>query len=585
MDSSDAVKRRLAAILVLDVVGYSRLMAEDEDGTYAAFKAHVNAIEPIVLNHGGRVVKETGDGVLVEIPSAVEAVEAAIDVQRLMAERNAGAPQGRRMQLRAGINLGDVIVDEDGDLHGDGVNVAVRLEGEADAGGICISDVVHGQVAGRIEVEFEDSGSVSVKNIPTPIHVWKVAGDSPRVVDHATERGAFTASVAVFPFSEMSGDEDQRYFVDGLTEDLITALSRHIDLRVIARNSTFAYRDQVGDVRSVARELDATHVVEGSVRRVGDRVRVTAQLIEAETGHHIWAERYDRELADVFAVQDEIVTEIATHVHPAIERVEGEKRLRQDPADLDVWDLLLRSRWHYHANTREGCEEAIRLADLAVERDPSFALAHGSLVGYWVTAGFNRWHIGDRRAREQAVRHAFIAMELDPNDALSISLAAIGYAFSREFDRGEDLARRALLLAPHDAAVLLNVGAIAYWVGDHDRAVEHLTKAWQLALHEPWRYHLATNLSFAHYLAGRYEAAAAWADQGLEVSDYLQIRAIAAAAFAQLGQIGEAQRHLAHVTRDRPGQTASDFLSTNTFKHQQDVDRWKSGLVQAGMPE
>ena len=587
MSSVDApsTARRLAAIVVLDVVGYSRMMAEDEDGTYAAFVAHRNAIDPILLNHGCRIVKGTGDGVLVEVPSAVDAVLAAIEVQALMAERNANAPEGRRMQLRIGINLGDVIVDEEGDVHGDGVNVAARLEGLADPGGICISDVVHSQIDGRVESAFEDAGRVRVKNIPESIHVWKTALSDKPIARPEAKRSVYTATVAVFPFEEMGGDTDQRYFVDGITEDLITALSRHIDLRVIARNSTFAYRDRMGDVRAIARELDATHVIEGSVRRAGNRVRVTAQLVEAETGHHIWAERYDRDLADVFDVQDEIVSEVAAHIHPAIERAEVEKRAKRDPADLDAWDLLLRSRWHYHTNTREGCEEAIRLGELAVERDPSFSLAHTGLAAYWITALFNRWHIGDRRAALEIARHANIAFELDPLDARSMSMVAFANAFVAEFDEAEDLMRRAVTLAPYDPETLLTAGAVAYWVGEPERAIEHLTKAWQLAIHEPWRYHIATNMVFAHYLAGRYEAAAAWAELGLEAADYLQIRAIAAATLAQLGRLDEAQRHLSHLTRDKPNQTASDFLRTNTFKRQQDIDHWKEGLLKAGLPE
>jgi adenylate cyclase len=577
--------RRLAAIAVLDVVGYSRMMAEDEEATYAAFVAHRNAIDPVLLNHGCRIVKGTGDGVLVEVPSAVEAVRAAIEVQELMAERNASAPEGRRMQLRIGINLGDIIVDEDGDVHGDGVNIAVRLEGEANPGGVCISDVVHKQLQGRVDAHFTDGGSVAVKNIPAPVHVWKTKSSAQPAMSRDVERGTYTAIVAVFPFDEMSGDENQRYFVDGITEDLITALSRYPDLRVIARNSTFAYLGRVGDVRAVARELDATHVVEGSVRRAGDQVRVSAQLIEAESGHHIWAERYDRDLADVFEVQDEIVREIAAHIHPAIERVEGEKRARADPAGLDAWDLLLRSRWQYHTNTREGCEEAIRLAELAVERDPSFALAHAGLVAYWITAGFNRWHIGERRATEEIARHAFIAQELDPHDAVSMSLAAVAHAFARDFEQAEDLSKRAVALAPYDPSVLLSVGAVAYWVGDHDRGVEHLTKAWQLAVHEPWRFHIATNMAFAHYMAGKYEASAVWSELGLAAGDYLQIRAISAATYAQLGRMDEARRHLAHLTADNTDQTASDFLRTNTFKRQEDIDHWKDGLIKAGLPE
>ena len=577
--------RRLAAIAVLDVVGYSRMMAEDEEATYAAFVAHRNAIDPVLLNHGCRIVKGTGDGVLIEVPSAVEAVRAAIEVQELMAERNASAPEGRRMQLRIGINLGDIIVDEDGDVHGDSVNIAVRLEGEAHPGGVCISDVVHKQIQGRVDANFSDGGSVAVKNIPAPVHVWKTESSTQPAMSRDVERGTFTAAVAVLPFDEMSGDENQRYFVDGITEDLITALSRYPDLRVIARNSTFAYRGRVGDVRTVARELDATHIVEGSVRRSGDRVRVSAQLIEAESGHHIWAERYDRDLADVFEVQDEIVRETAAHIHPAIERAEAEKRSGQDAADLGAWDLLLRSRWHFHSNTIDGCAEAIRLAELALERDPSFVEAHAGLASYWLTARFNRWHIGERRARAEIAEHAHIAHELDPGDARSLAMFGSARAFAGEFDEAEDLTKRAVTLGPHDPWVLLSAGGLASWVGDPDSAVEHLTKAWQLATHEPWRFHIATNLVFAHYMAGSYEAAAAWSELGLAAGDYLQIRAISAATYAQLGRMDEARRHLAHLTADNPDQTASDFLRTNTFKRQEDIDHWKDGLIKAGMPE
>ncbi len=577
-----AMARRLAAIAVFDVVGYSRMMAEDEEATYAAFKAHRNAIDPILLNHAGRVVKETGDGLLVEVPSAVEAVQAAIEVQQLMAERNASAPEGRRMQLRVGINLGDVIVDADGDVHGDGVNVATRLEGEADPGGICISDVVHSQIVGRVDVAFEDAGPIEVKNIPAPVHVWKASIDAAARSTPRAERIGYTASVAVMPFDDMGAGD--AYFADGITEDLITALSRHIELRVISRNSTFAFRDRVGDIRSVARELDATHVVEGSVRRAGNRVRVTAQLIEAETGHHLWAERYDRDLADVFEVQDEIVTEIATHIHPTIERAEAEKRATIDPADLGAWDLLLRSRAEYSRNTQEGCEEAIRLAELAIERDPSFALAHSTLAWYWVTAFFNRWHIGDLRADGEIARHAHRAYELDPRDARATSIEALAFAYVDEWDKAEELMKRAVTLAPYEPYTLLSAGGLAYWTGHSDRAIEYLTSGWQLAQHEPWRYHLATNLTFAHYMAGRYEAAAAWVERGLEAADYLQIRAIAAATYAQLGRMDEAKRHLAHVTRDRPNQTATEFLEKNTFKRREDIDHWKDGLVKAGMP-
>jgi adenylate cyclase len=312
--------RRLAAIVVVDVVGYSRLMAEDEAGTLATMTAHFAEIDPVLLNHGGRVVKRTGDGLLIEVPSAVEAIGAAVEAQRLMRERNASLPEERRMQLRIGINLGDVIVDETGDIFGDGVNVAARLEGLADPGGICVSASVHDQVRGRIAVDLESLGPVEVKNIPRPIEAWRVrlGGEASSRISLLPSRDLPT--IAVLPFANLSADPDESYFSDGIVEDLITALSHSRELRVVARSSSFAMRDRNLDIRDAARELDATYIVNGSVRRAGNRVRVSSQLIEAETGHHVWADRFDRDLDDIFAVQDEIVGDIAGHIRPHMAR-------------------------------------------------------------------------------------------------------------------------------------------------------------------------------------------------------------------------------------------------------------------------
>ena len=247
--------------------------------------------------------------------------------------------------------------------------------------------------------------------------------------------------------------------------------------------------------------------------------------------------------------------------------------------------MLLRSRWHYAINTKEGCAEAIRLAELALERDPSFVEAHGALASYWITARFNRWHIGERRARAEIAEHARTAYELDPGDARSLAMLGSARAFAGEFDEAEDLMRRAVTLGPYDPWVLLSAGGLAAWVGDPDRAVEYLTKGWQVATHEPWRFHIATNLAFAHYMSGRYEAALAWTEPALQAADYLQIRTIAAATLAQLGRLEEARRQLSYVTKDRPDQTATELLRTNTFRRREDVDHWKDGLVKAGLPE
>lgn len=575
-------QRRLAAIVVIDVVGYFGLMAADEEGSLAALKAHRNETDPIVLNHGGRIVKGTGDGVLIEFPAAVEAVRAAMETQQRVAERNAAAPEGRRMQYRIGVNVGDVIVDDDGDVYGDGVDVAARLEGLADPEGICVATSVYEQVQSQVDCTFEDLGLVELKNIPTPVHAWKV------VLDPAPSNRppASTAPcVAVLPFANMNGDQDQAYFADGITEDLITALSHHRDVRVVPRNSTFAYKDRIGNVRRTARELDATHVVEGSTRRAGTRVQVTAQLIEAETGNHLWAERYDRELNDIFEVQDDMVREIADHVHLAPEQSEGEKLDRVRPEEVDVWDLTLRARWYASMNTRDGAEEAIRLLEIAAERDPDFAAARSQLAQVWIAVAFNRWRIEDRNPWEEMLRRAREAYQLDP--AASGSIAVMGYAeaFTGDVGSAADLARRAIRKAPHDVLVLTLAGTVDLFRGDVESAVELLSNAWPLARHEPWRYHIAANLAFAHYLAGRYDAALAWAEHGLEASEDLQLRAVAAAALGELDRLDEAAHQLGFVIASRPGTTTAEFLRTIRWRRPEDVEHYRQGLVKAGLPE
>jgi adenylate cyclase len=579
-------KRRLAAIVVVDVVGYSRLMAADEEGTLASLKAHRNETDPVILNHGGRIVKGTGDGVLVEFPSAVEAVRAAVETQQLMADRNAAAPEGRRMEYRIGVDLGDIIADDDGDVYGDGVDAAGRLEGLAGPAGICASSSVYQQVRHEVEFTFEELDPVEVEDVPMPVHAWKVVLDPARPDPQETATSISTKPcVAVLPFDNMSGDRDQEYFADGITEDLITALSHHRDLRAVARNSTFVYKDRLGDVRKTARELDATHVVEGSIRRADDRVRVTAQLVEAENGHHLWADRFDRELDDIFEVLDDIVREIAGHIHPTQERTDGERIHRSRPEELDVWDLTLRARWYAFMNTRDGAKEAIRLFEIAADRDPDFAAARAELAMVWTTAAFRRWHIDGRDPFEEMDRRSREAYRLDPVAPGSIAVLGYAEALAGNPDTAADLARRAIEQAPHDAFVLRLTGLAGLVRGDEEVAVEYLTDAWRLAIHEPWRHGIANDLAFAHYLAGRYDAALVWAERGLEAGDYLQLRAIAAAALGQLGQSDEAARHLAFVTASRPDTTTSELLRNIRWQRQDDIDHYRRGLLEAGLPE
>ena len=346
--AEERVERKLAAILAADVAEYSRLMGEDEVGTRARFNAHLDElIEPAIASGRGRIVKTTGDGLLVEFASVADAVQCAVEIQKGMAERNVDEPNDRRMEFRIGVNLGDVIIEGD-DIHGDGVNVAARLEGVAEPGGICISGAVHESVRNKLDVVFVDLGEQSVKNIADPVRVFRASLDGVRrKSDASAEADAIfrRPAVAVLPLKNLSGDPDQEYFTDGLTEDIITALSLWRSFPVIARNSTFSYKGQSPDIRKVGEELGARFVIEGSVRKAGNRIRVTVQLIDAETGHHVWAERFDRELDDIFALQDEITQRVAATVEPELGRFEQKRLAAKHPTSLDAWDYCQRGMY------------------------------------------------------------------------------------------------------------------------------------------------------------------------------------------------------------------------------------------------
>jgi adenylate cyclase len=361
----ERVHRRLSAIIAADVVGYSRMMGRDEAGTLARLKAlRAEFLHPKVAEYGGRIVKTTGDGALIEFPSAVYAVSHAVDVQLGMAERNKNLPSDRQIQLRFGINVGDVIIDEE-DIYGDGVNVAARLEALAQPGGICISARVYEYIGDRLDVAFDDLGEQTVKNIAEPVHVYRIrlAESAGPIVGDSLESLPLPnkPSIAVLPFVNMSGDSEQEYFADGITEDLITALSRIRWFFVIARNSCFAYKGQSLDIRDVARKLGVAYVLEGSVRRAGNRVRITAQLIDGRSGNHVWAQRYDREMEDIFAVQDEITATLAGAIEPELGKAERERARAKRPDELRAWDLCQRGLWHTYKRTREDLVEAQRL--------------------------------------------------------------------------------------------------------------------------------------------------------------------------------------------------------------------------------
>jgi adenylate cyclase len=571
--------------LVTDVVGYSAMMAEDEAGTLAALQAHRNATDPVILNHGGRIVKSTGDGVLVEFSSATAAVLAAAQVQDVMRERNAELPESRRMLVRLGINLDEIVVDDTGDIFGDGVNIAARVETLSDPGGMAVTNAVYEAVRGKTETEFTDDGEHELKNIPRPVRVWKIRGVPATSAGPRPTLRRTIATIAVLPFDNMSDDSEQEYFADGITEDLITALSYDEYLAVVARNSTFAYKGQSKDIRTIAREIDATHVVEGSVRRSGDRIRVTAQLIDAETGHHIWAERYDRELHDIFEVQDELVEAIAAKLTPSLRDTAGRRRSTGDTGSYDAWDLTIRGQYEANRYTMEGLLAGIEFFDRARELEPDFANAIASSAGAWFFLAFFGWRDETINPWDRGQQDAERAYALASDNYQTLGAMTLARGLAGKPDDAERFARRMIELNPHGYLGFHVLGALLAGIGSLDEAVEASTNAWRLGRHEPLRFDTASDIGYAHYLLGSYEAALAWGKQSIDlVPDYLQSNVLLAAVYAQLGRTADAERHIDVVLASRPGFSCEKHRTRLVYRRTQDRDLIIDGLLKAGLP-
>ena len=579
-----ADERRLAAIVVADVVGFSRLMAEDEDGTLSALRAHRNITDPVILNHGGRIVKTTGDGLLMEYPSAVAALTASIEIQQVMADRNAAIPQARRMLFRLGINVGDVIVDESGDIFGDGVNVAARLEAIAAPGGIALSNAVREAVAGKIEAEFSDAGERELKNIPRPVRVWRLGETRAPPDGERSSRRNTVATIAVMPFGNIGGDPEQQYFADGITEDLLTALSRDQDLAVIARNSTFAFRESDQGLRSVARQLDATHVVEGSVRRADDRVRVTAQLIDVEADRQLWAERFDRELDDIFAIQDELVDSITAKLRPTLFERAARKRTKASERDLDAWDLTLRGQFQVNRNTIDGFLSGIELLGRARELDQTLADPVGKEAVAWLHLALAGWREDGVNAWSRLKDLADAAYQLDSNNYDALAAMAAARSYSGLPLEGAEFARRMIDLNPHGAFGFHWLGHNLGFAGERDEAIPALTDAWRLGRYEPWRHHVATNLAYAHYFNHDYDSGVSWGRKSAQLADLLQAHLVLAALFAQLNDTQAASRYKGLILAARPNFSCEDYRQRIPFTSESDRDHLIDGLEAAGLP-
>jgi adenylate cyclase len=586
------MERRLAAILLTDMVGYSRLMGLDEEGTIARQKAHRHEVfDPKITQHGGRIVKTTGDGLLVEFPSVVDAIRCAVEVQTELAGRDTDLPEDRRIQYRIGLNLGDIVIDGD-DILGDGVNVAARLEGLAKPGGICISGSVHDQLAGKIDIAFEDAGQKTVKNVPRAVRVWHWETDRPTRGTKNTEEPAplpNNPSIAVLPFDNMSGDPEQEYFADGIAEDLITALSRFRWFFVIARNSSFTYKGKAADVKQIGRELGVQYVIEGSVRKAGDRVRITAQLIEAETSNHLWAERYDRKLEDIFELQDELTQTISAAIEPELLSSEHDRTLRKPTGDLTAWDLFQQGAAQLWKRDRENIESASKLFRQALDLDPNFGQASGYLAYAAYLLLILEWAEDKDAILHQGIANAQHAIAIDRRDYFA--QLALGHLYTIA---GDHLAAiRALetsvAINPNSALGYHSLAEAHVYAGDPCKAIEYADKSIRLSPNDPFMW------AMLHYKASAYTRLRDY-DQAIEVFEqacqlpsarYVPFATLAA-LYVLVGRNLDARKALENARRLEPNLSIELMARIYGFSQKGSSKRGHrllEALRKAGLPE
>ena len=565
--SSEPVERRLTAILAADVAGYSRLIGADEEGTLAQLKAfRKTLVDPTIAKHRGRIVKTTGDGMLVEFASAVDAARCAVEVQRGMADENTEIPQAKRIEFRIGIHLGDIIID-DNDIFGDGVNIAARLESIAVPGGISISRAVHDQVRDRINVCFDDKGEIALKNIARPVQVFAISGAKESKTTVSPESKPALAlpdkpSIAVLPFTNMSSDPEQDYFADGMVEDIITALSHFKALFVIARNSSFTYKGRAVDVKQVGRELGVRYVLEGSVRKAANRVRITGQLVDTATGAHLWAERFDGGLGDIFDLQDQVTESVVGAIAPAVEKAEIERAKRKPTESLDAYALYLRGLARlYQFGNRQANDEALRLFNSAIELDPDFASAYGRAAFCYVIAKINGWISDTANEIAEVKRLAQRAVELGKDDAIALAAGGNALVFVvRDLEVGAGLIDRALVLNSNLAEAWNFGGWVKIWLGEPEPAIERFARAMRLSPLDPWLTGMRAGTAYAHFFLGRYDEAASWAAMALQDNpDYQPGLRIAAASNAMAGRPEQAHKAMARLRQLNPALRVSNL--------------------------
>jgi adenylate cyclase len=594
--SEGPVERRLAAIMAADVVGYSRLMGTDEEGTLAALKAIRRELgDPKIAEHRGRIVKTTGDGLLVEFASVVDAVRCAVEMQQGMARRNANVPVDKHIEFRFGIHQGDIIID-DGDIFGDGVNLAARLEGLAEPGGICVSRVVRDEIRDKLELAFNDMGEQSLKNMARPIRVFAVNIGMQASRPPATETGAIRStaepaplalpdkpSLAVLPFQNMSGDPEQEYFVDGMVEEIITALSRIRWLFVIARNSSFTYKGQAVDVKRVGRELGVRYLLEGSVRKAGNQVRITGQLIDTATATHIWADRFDGALDDIFALQDEVAANVAGAIEPKLRLAEIQRVAHKPTTSLDAYDLYLRGHALFYKRTEEAAAEAVTLFKRALILDPDFALA-AAMIGACYTLPHATLSLQDIDAAVRLAREA-IGQGRDDPDALAWAAWTL-QLWAGEHSLATSVVERALALNPNSAVVWDVYGWISACLNRPDNAIAAFRRAMRLSPMDPIAFAFAAGMGMAHLAAKQFDEAIDWADRALhDQPRFLTALRIKLVATAYLGQ-HSSKEFLRQLIQLKPGSTIRQVREEVALAYAPDLwEFYEEGLRLAGLPE
>jgi adenylate cyclase len=580
------ITRRLAAILAADVAGYSCLMAADEEATLRTLDAYRRTISDLISEHAGRIFGSAGDSVIAEFNSPVQSVRAAVAIQRALHRHNADLPDDRRMEFRIGVNLGDVMVDRD-NLLGDGVNVAARLEGVADPGGICISGAVRDQIEGKLNFPLISIGQRTLKNISRPVSVYAVDWRPEHPVAAGVLGGDLALpdkpSIAVLPFSNMSGDPEQEYFADGITEDITTALSHHRWFFVIARNSTFAYKGRAIDVKQVARELGVRYLLEGSVRRAGQRVRITGQLIETETGNHLWAERFDRDMADIFAIQDEITQSVVGAIEPEMLLIEGKRASRKNVGNLDAFDCCMRAMWHFSQITPEDNAQAVSLLRQAMALDPNLAQAHMGLARTLNARIWYGWSDNIDQEITEIYAAAARSVTLDDRDPYSHYAFCWGNLNRHMHAQALAEAQRSIDLNPNFALGFFALGLVRVHIGHFTEAIDSSLRCLRLNPNDPQAGSFMSHVALAHYHQQNYDEAVHYghiANRARHV--HLSLR-ILLASLGQLGRTAEAKPLLNEFNALQPKDPQRMFEVTTPYLDLKYREHLADGLRRAGV--